>query len=397
MQQCGLCKNENLTRVIDLGNTPIAHEFSSTKEQAMSRHKYPMSLLVCDNCGMGQLDKIIDPKVLYSDYNFCFSTWKNQPHIEDECLRLKRHLTQGTIVEVGCNDGLFLTELSQFGDYVCIGVEPNKISSSTAKDKGFEVINKFFDAAVDCELANRDIDAVFARQVMEHIPNVDDFLISVNKLLKVGGLIGIEVPNTNIALTTGDVSCLWEEHVNPFTPFSLKVALEGFGFKVIEETTYQFSGEAVFMLAKKETNVDSFSLSQSQNISLYKKYSAKVKEYQKTLFAKIAFYKKQGYEVVLYGSGCRSSMIVHGLGLYEYIDHIVDDQAEKQGLYMSATRLAVKGLLDLALSGKYLFILSVNNENDIKVTDKISAVSFGESKIISAHSPKNILNELKRL
>lgn len=397
MHQCGLCKKTSLINVIDLGETPIAHEFSTTKEQALARQKHPMSLLVCDACGMGQLAEVIDPRILYSEYNFCFSSWKKQPHIEDECHKLTRYLSSGTIVEVGCNDGLFLSEIAQYGDFKCIGIEPNKVTSALARDKGFEVINKFFDQAIVNELSGRKVDVLFARQVMEHIPNVENFLVSVNQLLDIGGYIGIEVPNTEIALKTGDVSCLWEEHVNYFTPSSLKVALQGTGFKVVEQATYQFSGEAVFMLAVKESHSKSFGINSSEDISLYLGYESLVNEYKTLLKAKILHFKKQGYEIALYGSGCRSSMIYHGLSLSEEIDLIIDDQKEKQGLFMSASELAIQSLASLPQDKKYLFILSVNHENDAIVSKHILARCFNEVKIVSAHSPVNIINEIKCL
>lgn len=397
MQQCGLCNSQKLEQVIDVGETPIAHEFSATAKEALVRKTYPMRLLVCQSCGMGQLAEVIEPSILYSEYNFCFSAWKKQPHIEDECRKLTQYISSGTIVEVGCNDGLFLASIAKHGDFQCIGIEPNKVSSATAREQGFEVINKFFDEAVINDLADRKVDALFARQVMEHIPNVEKFLASVNQLLNVGGYIGIEVPNTEIALKTGDISCLWEEHVNYFTPSNLKIALEGMGFKVVEHCTYQFSGEATFMLAVKERDVQTFTLSTPQDISLYQGYSQLVTQYNQALKATIEMYKAKGYQVALYGSGCRSSMILHGLSLNEHVDLIIDDQQEKQGLFMSANDIAIQGLASLAQHKKYVFILSVNHENDDIVSTNIRARNFDDAKIFTAHSPANIIDEIKQL
>jgi len=397
MQQCGLCKSPNLEPVIDVGETPIAHEFSATAEEALVRKKYPMRLLVCQSCGMGQLAEVIDPSILYSEYNFCFSAWKQQPHIEDECRKLTKYISTGTIVEVGCNDGLFLASIAKHGDFQCIGIEPNKVSSARARNQGFEVINKFFDEAIVDDLSDRKVDALFARQVMEHIPNVEKFLASVNQLLSVGGYIGIEVPNTEIALKTGDISCLWEEHVNYFTPSNLKIALEGMGFKVVEHSTYQFSGEATFMLAVKEKDVQKFTLSSPQDISLYKHYAQLVEQYIQQLKAKLIEFKAQGYQVALYGSGCRSSMILHGLSLNAHIDLIIDDQQEKQGLFMSANDISIQGLSSLEQHNKYVFILSVNHENDALVSANILARKFDDFKMFSAHSPVNIIDALKNI
>mgnify|MGYP003631778858 FL=1 len=204
---CRLCRSNQLLPVIDLGYLPIAHQFSNLLSECQAKLVYPMKLEVCSQCGMAQLEQTISPEILYSDYNYCFSSWKSQPHIADECELIQHYLPSGTILEVGCNDGLFLSEVAKYGDYNCIGVEPNKVSSKSANDKGIRVINRFFEDAIDAELKDISLQALVARQVLEHIIDVDLFLAAANKMLDSEGLLCIEVPNTNIALTTGDVSC----------------------------------------------------------------------------------------------------------------------------------------------------------------------------------------------
>ena len=76
---------------------------------------------------------------------------------------------------------------------------------------------------------------------------------------------------------------------------------------------------------------------------------------------------------------------------------IIDDQKEKQGLFMSASELAIQSLASLPQDKKYLFILSVNHENDAIVSQHILARCFNEVKIVSAHSPVDIINEIKCL
>tara|TARA_B100000315_G_C14563209_1_gene581594 strand:+ start:2151 stop:2282 length:132 start_codon:yes stop_codon:yes gene_type:complete len=41
MQECELCKSLSVETIIDLGNTPISHEFSETEEEALK----PKSIL----------------------------------------------------------------------------------------------------------------------------------------------------------------------------------------------------------------------------------------------------------------------------------------------------------------------------------------------------------------
>ncbi len=394
MSQCRLCRSENLHSILDVGNLPIAHEFSADKSTAAARSCYPMHLLVCGTCGLGQLEESIPSEVLYSDYNFCFSSWKAQPHIIDECELIRELKPAGTILEVGSNDGLFLSTVKEYGDYKCIGIEPNPVTNDEAKAKGLNIINKFFEDASREDLDDTTIDVIVARQVLEHIQDVGNFLSSSNKLLGEGGLICLEVPNTDIALKTGDISCLWEEHVNYFTPASLSDALRGYGFEVQITKTYHFSGEALLIVAKKITHKDEFEIPTSIDISLFLGYKDKVEAYRVQLLETLQEYKAKGYQIVLYGSGCRASTAIHGLGLLGSIDLLVDDQKEKQGMFMPGTGLQVQSRDAFDDDEKYFVLLAVNNENDEKVVSNIKGSTSATFDYASMHSPKQIIAEL---
>lgn len=397
MGKCRLCRGNESVPVIELGSLPIAHQFSETIAQSQERQVYPMQLEVCPLCGMAQLAQTIPPEILYTNYNYCFSTWKNQPHVADECELIKQMMPNGTIVEVGCNDGLFLSAMAEYGDYKCIGIEPNKVSSKLAQSKGLTVINKFFEDTIDNELAEIDVNVVVARQVLEHINDVDLFLAEANRMLVLGGIICLEVPNTDIALTTGDVSCLWEEHVNYFTPASLQAALEGFGFKLRVNKTYKFSGEAILMIAEKIENRATFKKPSTVDIKEFLNYSDSVAEYKTLLIDTLHEYRNNDYSIVLYGSGCRASTAIHSLELIAFIDSIVDDQVEKQGLYMPQTMQPVTSSDVLKGKENVLFLLAVNNENETKVIDNIAGLNIANFETLSLHSPTNIKNELQRV
>jgi 2-polyprenyl-3-methyl-5-hydroxy-6-metoxy-1,4-benzoquinol methylase len=346
---------------------------------------------------MAQLEETIPPIILYSDYNYCFSAWKSQPHITDECELIQRFMPSGTILEVGCNDGLFLLEVAKYGDYNCIGVEPNKVSSKEAQDKGVRVINQFFEEAINAELKDVSVQVLVARQVLEHIIDVDLFLAAANRMLDLGGLICIEVPNTNIALTSGDVSCLWEEHVNYFTPLSLLHALEGFGFKVLVNKTYQFSGEAILIIAEKIDHIVEFIKPLEVNNSNFIGFADSINEYKKLLLDTLETYRMNNWLVVMYGSGCRASTAIHSLELTPLLDSIVDDQTEKQGLYMPRVSIPVSSSNSIKQDSRVLFLLAVNNENEQKVIQKINQLDLDQFETLTLHSPSNIKEELQRV
>ena len=397
MSKCTLCGNSELKEVLDVGNLPIAHQFASDPHTAKSRQTYPMKLMVCPNCGMSQLEENISPEILYTDYNFCFSAWKRQPHIEDEWQQMALQHEGGRLLEVGANDGLFLHAKPEHLPFECEGIEPNPNACEQARQKGLTVHNKFFSEQTCKDMADGSYDVIIARQVLEHINGVDSFLRLTNRLLSEEGLLCLEVPNTDIALRTGDVTCLWEEHVNYFTSANLRTALNGFGFDVVLEKNYEFSGEAIFVIAKKRNNVSELVLIEAANIELFLGYRNKFEQYRKDLMQRLEPFLQDDAKLVLYGSGCRASTFIHAHEIIDNVSYVVDDQPEKQGLYMAGTQHEVITLDALPKDNNYVFMLAVNKENEHKVKARIEGNGYTGHPIFSILSPNDITLELENL
>ncbi|MBW2619610.1 MAG: D-mycarose 3-C-methyltransferase, partial [Deltaproteobacteria bacterium] len=100
-------------QVIDLGRLPIAHRLLTRPDNGGL--VFPLSLHYCRDCGLIQILEPIDPGMLYLDYNYCFSSWKAQPHAVDEVEMILDHSPCRSAFEIGCNDGLFLDELHRAG------------------------------------------------------------------------------------------------------------------------------------------------------------------------------------------------------------------------------------------------------------------------------------------
>ena len=89
---------------------------------------------------------------------------------------------------------------------------------------------------------------------------------------------------------------------------------------------------------------------------------------------------------IFYGTGCRSSTIINGLKISNYIDFIVDDQIEKQSLIMPGCRLKIRSSDALQkLSGSCF--LSVNHENEEKVIKRHKKYVENGGNFYSLNSP----------
>ena len=89
-------------------------------------------------------------------------------------------------------------------------------------------------------------DAIIALDVLEHVHSPMIMIENCRELLKPGGLLMLQTPNTR-SLRSRTQGAKWEmldpeQHLNLFSPDALRVLLTTVGFDVLEMTTASGSG-----------------------------------------------------------------------------------------------------------------------------------------------------------
>jgi 2-polyprenyl-3-methyl-5-hydroxy-6-metoxy-1,4-benzoquinol methylase len=103
-----------------------------------------------------------------------------------------------SIVDVGCGDGRFTSELSQlFPNKRVVGIDYSEKAINLAK--AMNPIIPFFTIDITKEKHPEKFDVVVLMEVLEHIPldEVNDFIKSISDLLFDEGLLFITVPHRN--------------------------------------------------------------------------------------------------------------------------------------------------------------------------------------------------------
>src|SRR5690606_25428262 len=96
--------------------------------------------------------------------------------------------TKGTLLDVGAGTGDFL-QCSKKGGWQIQGVEPNIKARKLADEKGVHLLDD-----ID-EVTNQKFDVITLWHVLEHIPNLESYIIKLKGLLKDNGILVIAVPN----------------------------------------------------------------------------------------------------------------------------------------------------------------------------------------------------------
>jgi 2-polyprenyl-3-methyl-5-hydroxy-6-metoxy-1,4-benzoquinol methylase len=151
------------------------------------------------------------------------------------------------VLEVGAGSGFFLKELSKRKNFVT-GLELNGKAIEEAKKSGIELRKEFVQ---DFSIQNEgNYDTVCSFQVLEHIAQPYEFLLSKVKCLKKGGKMLIGVPNNNSFIKDNQLSSkvlnMPPHHMGLWTPESLESL----------ESLFNISLKEIYYEPLTERNVD---------------------------------------------------------------------------------------------------------------------------------------------
>jgi 2-polyprenyl-3-methyl-5-hydroxy-6-metoxy-1,4-benzoquinol methylase len=145
-------------------------------------------------------------------------------------------LIGGTVLEIGCGEGLLLEQISKRG-YTVRGIEPSTTGAKRAALRGINVSTEYFKA--DMVLEKYDI--VIMSHVLEHVESPNEILAGVVEILKPNGMLMLTQTNYKglIASILKERWYAWvpDQHFWHFTIKGLALWLKKFEF-VIKDKKY---------------------------------------------------------------------------------------------------------------------------------------------------------------
>lgn len=123
----------------------------------------------------------------------------NQSTVERRMRYLHEVLpTAGRVLEVGCSSGFMLYPLRDAG-YDCVGIEPSGVFRDYLGKRGIPCHDSL---AALAEGPEGQFDAIMHFFVLEHISDPRAFLLAQMRLLRPGGVLVFEIPNSADPLVT---------------------------------------------------------------------------------------------------------------------------------------------------------------------------------------------------
>lgn len=118
---------------------------------------------------------------------------QREPVFREAFRILSRHKPEpGSVLDIGCGIGTFLAICREAGWRVA-GVDPSPIACQVAKQEyGLDLVNDTFSSRL---FGERRFDAVFAAQVLHHLPAPAAFLAEIARVVADDGVILLRTPN----------------------------------------------------------------------------------------------------------------------------------------------------------------------------------------------------------
>lgn len=167
-------------------------------------------------------------------------------------LRLINSLTKTnkTILDVGCGTGDFLSVCKTNG-WTTVGVEPNQKAREISLTKNL-VIKKDINDLIDVE---EKFDIITLWHVLEHVPDLDNYITKLKSLLHKNGTLIIAVPNHK-SYDANYYKNYWAafdvpRHVWHFSKTSIEEIFSHYDFKLIKTLPMKFDSYYVSLLSEK--------------------------------------------------------------------------------------------------------------------------------------------------
>lgn len=356
--RCRFCRAALQHTFVDLGVSPLANSYLTADRLEMMEPFYPLHVYVCDRCLLVQLPHVETPERMFCTYAYfsSYSTaWLTHAKAYTDLVTERFGLTTTSqVIEIASNDG-YLLQYFQQKQVPVLGIEPALNVAEVAVNKGIPTMTRFFGREVADELisSGRQADLIVANNVVAHVPDLQDFLEGIARLLKPHGVVTMEFPHVFRLIVEHQFDTIYHEHLSYFSLTSIARICARYGltlFDVEELPTHGGSlriygcrqdapispGPRVHALEAKEAAAG------LTNLEGYLGFAAAVRRTKYELLAFLVHAKQQGRSIVGYGAPAKGNTLLNYCGVGpEFVDYTVDLNPHKQGQFLPGTRIPI--------------------------------------------------------
>jgi len=368
------CSEDTVEHLLNVGLHPVSNRYLRSRfdEEVM----YPLIIGQDKKSGVIYLITPFPPQELIPRFDW-ISYNEPEPHLDhtvDFLCRLEGVSEKSVVGGITFKDDSTLLRFARRGfktwrvdihddlNIVEKGAGAESIQAALRTPKARKITDKYGHA-----------DILIVRHILEHVYDLLEFTSALKLLVSKNGYIVFEIPDCTRSLELFDYTMLWEEHLYYFTPFTLEIMLNICGFELIRFENYDYPFENSMVAVMRISDKQSVKISQEKlQIELVrgKQYGKTFEEYRTKFREIFTEYHRKNRKIALLGAGHLAGMFIWLFQLQEYIECIIDDNPQKQGLFMPGSRLPILSSRVLLERDISLCLLGLNPMNEEKVISK---------------------------
>ena len=346
IKKCKHCKSI-LKKVLDLPSIPLANSFEKSVKK-----KYKLSLSICEKCKLFQQTHIPSKRNIFNaDYPYLTSkSQKNKIFFRK--LKKKISLKKNQfIIDIGCNDGTFLKNFDN-KKYKHLGIDPSRIATNLAKERGLKIYNNFFDLDFAKKILRKhgQADVIFSSNTLAHVENINQILKGISLLLKQNGTLYVQNIYLYDLIEKVYFDQIYHEHIFTYSIESLNNIFQKYGLYLSSVEFNDIQGGSFLAkftkIRKKNKKILNIIENEQKKSLLFKKNQI---QYKNLINKKLKIFKnlinkklKNNLIISGYGASAKCVMMINLLKLnVSHIKFIVDNTPKKQNKYIPGTNIPI--------------------------------------------------------
>ena len=390
------CKitDDVLNPFMSFGKMPSANGFLEKKDFD-KEFFYEMEVGFSNKVSLLQLNEFSNPEKVHNEkYPFYTSSSEHmKQHFNkfSEWMK-KEYLTSNSkLIEVGSNDGTLLKNfINSSIDHV--GFEPSKTIADLATKHKVKTLNAFFNQESISEIKEfkNKTDVICSANVIAHIPDLKDVILTIDKLLSSKGVFIFEDPYLGSMFSQVSYDQIYDEHIFLFSLSSIKKIFALFDFELIDALPQKSHGGSMrYVVGRKNkhkinSRVHNIIALEKENklddIASCLKFKNDCEKSKEKIISELKKLKDEGKKICGYAATAKSSTLLNYCNLgTDVIDFICDTTSEKIGKFSPGKHIPIVPVEDFHTNKPDIaYLFAWNHKEEIFSKEKNFTNSGGK-------------------